>query len=42
MITIGTTGATAEQGVCLLPNRDGHLEAMTKLIVPNFRGLKFS
>ena len=27
-----TVRTTAEQGVCLLPNRDSHLEAMTKVL----------
>ena len=40
MITVGTIGATAEQGVCILPNRDGHLEAMTKVLTLVYKVLR--
>ena len=40
MISVGTIGATAEQGVCILPNRDDHLEAMTKVLTLVYKVLR--
>ena len=39
-VAIGTIGATAEQGVCLLPNRDSHLEAMSKVLTLLYKVLR--